>query len=130
MRSLQCIHADLIPSRGDPLENAATVLENAATVLEDGKFAFVGSPNDIPAECPRVPGLWDRHTHFSGGTDDLNFVLPHPATSGAFIVRNLHDILMTGTTSVHEVGGYVLEPRFLSRKPTPTGPTSTLPAPR
>ena len=109
---ITCICADLlIPGRGEPLEDAATV-------LEDGKIAFVGSQSDILpkyASVPQVrvpvlmPGMWDCHTHFSGGTDDLSFLLPHPATCGAFITRSFHDTLMAGITSVREVAGFAIE---------------------
>ena len=111
-KNITCICTDLlIPGRGEPLQDAATV-------LEDGKIAFVGSQSDLPAKyatAPQVqvpvlmPGMWDCHTHFSGGTEDLDFLLPHPATCGAFLVRSLHDTLMAGITSIREVGGYAIE---------------------
>ena len=111
-KATTCICADLlIPGRGEPLKNAATV-------LEDGKIAFVGAESDIPsryATVPRVrvpvlmPGMWDCHIHFMGEAEDLSFSLPHPATSGALITRSLHDTLMAGITSVREVAGYAIE---------------------
>lgn len=108
-----CIYADLlIPGRGDPIRNAAVV-------LEEGKIAFVGLRDECPGKyekAPRVevpivmPGLWDCHTHFSGGSSDPSqFLLPFPATLGARIARSFHDTLMAGFTSVRDVGSYAIE---------------------
>ena len=108
-----CICTDLlIPGRGDPIRHAAVV-------LEEGKIVFVGSKDECPGKyekAPRVevpivmPGLWDCHTHFSGGSSDPSqFLLPSPATCGARIARSFHDTLMAGFTSVRDLGSYAIE---------------------
>lgn len=50
-------------------------------------------------------------THLSGNKD-YNFgnnILQHPATLGARLARSLHDVLMSGFTSVRDLGGYAIE---------------------
>ena len=112
-RGATCIYAELlIPGRGDPIKNSATI-------LDEGKIVFVGSQDDIPdkyASASKVkvpvlmPGLWDCHTHFSGGTSGpADFTLPSLATCGARIARSFHDTLMAGFTTVRDVGSYAIE---------------------
>jgi imidazolonepropionase-like amidohydrolase len=58
-----------------------------------------------------MPGLWDCHVHFLG-SKTFNFAeiaTQHPALAGARIAKNVHDVLMSGFTSVRELAGYGLE---------------------
>ena len=108
-----CICTDLlIPGRGDPTKDAAVI-------IEEGKVAFAGLQDQIPqkyASIPRVqvpvlmPGLWDCHTHFSGGADDAtNYMLGPAAACGARIARAFYETLMAGFTTIRDVGSYALE---------------------
>ncbi|KAF6821504.1 amidohydrolase [Colletotrichum sojae] len=104
----------LIPGRGDPLKNAAVV-------VKDGKIAYVGPRNELPEEyrsanCVHVPvvmpGLWDVHVHYMGvdAVSSLNglysFLPGGNALIGAVTVDDLERTLMSGYTSVRELGGY------------------------
>jgi imidazolonepropionase-like amidohydrolase len=58
-----------------------------------------------------LPGLWDCHTHLLG-IKSFNFaelLTTHPATAGARLVRNVRDILLSGFTSIRDLGGYAIE---------------------
>ena len=126
-KKISCICADLlIPGRGEPMKKAAAV-------LEEGKIAFVGAQSDIPekykaAPCTHVPvllpGLWDCHTHFSGGdnSDPADFILPDKATCGANLARSFHDTLMAGFTSVRDVGSFAIEAHKAVERGTIYGP--------
>ncbi|KAK3943828.1 hypothetical protein QBC46DRAFT_446607 [Diplogelasinospora grovesii] len=108
----------LIPGRGDPIKHGAVV-------VKDGTIEWVGSKNDIPSECYSdlkfshhvpvlMPGMWDVHTHFAGSgvvtagiQDSMRLFLPGSAALvGAVTVDDLRRTLMSGFTSIRELGGY------------------------
>ena len=106
---LERIEADLlIPGDGDPVRDGAVVLDGSA-------ISYAGPAREAP-ETPGaavhraavvMPGLWDCHTHFTGGLSlDLDRLplepLPLRAARG---VRDLRAALDAGVTSVREVGG-------------------------
>ncbi|MCJ1311375.1 hypothetical protein MMC25_005046 [Agyrium rufum] len=126
-KNIICITADLlIPGRGEPTKNAATV-------LEDNKIVFVGSQASLPekyATVPRVhvpvlmPGLWDCHTHFMGDSYDVSgWLSTPPATAGARIARSFHEVLMAGFTSVRDVGSHGIEAHKAVEEGIIYGPT-------
>jgi len=103
----------LIPGKGKPLSNHAVA-------INDGKIAWMGPTTDIPSKYTNahkthvpflMPGMWDCHVHLMGATT-LNFpeiMQTSPATAGARLSRSAHDILMSGFTSVRDVGGFACE---------------------
>ncbi|KAK3065541.1 hypothetical protein LTS18_000018 [Coniosporium uncinatum] len=103
----------LIPGKGKPLSDHAVV-------IKDGKIAWTGPTTGIPSKysnAPKthvpflMPGMWDCHVHLMG-TTTLNFpeiMQTSPATAGARLSRSVHDILMSGFTSVRDVGGFACE---------------------
>lgn len=111
-----CISADVvIPGRGKPIRDGVVV-------IKDNKIVYVGKQIKLPDEfqyafsrrthAPAImPGFWDCHMHFTGVKDVTfpNLVLEHPAVCGARIVRNFYDCLMSGCTSVRDVGGFAIE---------------------
>jgi imidazolonepropionase-like amidohydrolase len=71
-----------------------------------------------------MPGLWDCHIHLLG-TTSFNFLevaTTHSAIAGARIARNVHDILMSGYTSVRELAGYGIEVAQAIKEGTLIGP--------
>ncbi len=103
----------LIPGRGIPQQDMTIV-------IHDNLIHNIHSTSTLPAcllTLPRahvpvlLPGLWDCHTHLLG-TKSFNFaelLTTHPATAGARLVRNVRDILLSGFTSVRDLGGYAIE---------------------
>lgn len=91
-------------------------------VIHSGKIQSIQSTSSLPEEISKslptttvpvvLPGLWDCHTHLLGATS-FNFsellTTSPPALAGARIARNVHDILMSGFTSVRDLGGYAIE---------------------
>jgi imidazolonepropionase-like amidohydrolase len=63
---------------------------------------------DVPV---LLPGLWDCHVHLLGSkTFNLaEMMLLSPALAGARLSRNVHDILMSGFTSVRDLAGHAIE---------------------
>lgn len=112
------ILADLmIPGRGEPVPDVAIGLS-----LDEGVITFVGPQSSLPLSMansglPRthvryiLPGLWDCHTHYTGALhgDFQETSMTHPAACGAAIARGFHDTLMSGFTSVRDMGGYATE---------------------
>lgn len=108
------IHTSLlIPGRGKPAKNRAIAIRSR-------KIIDVGSWSEIPPKYPKaastyvpvlLPGLWDCHIHLIG-TKSLGYTsltLTNPATAGARLARSVNDILMSGFTSVRDLGGYAPE---------------------
>jgi len=103
----------LIPGRGEPKHNMSVI-------LQDGIITAIRRTSDIPPPFKHLPttdvpvlmpGLWDCHVHLLGAKS-FNFAemaTQSPALAGARIARNVHDILMSGFTSVRELAGYGLE---------------------
>jgi imidazolonepropionase-like amidohydrolase len=103
----------LIPGKGEPTKNRSVAIRS-------GKIIDIGSSIAFPPKYPKarsayvpvlMPGLWDCHVHLMG-TDSLgytSFNLISPATAGARLARSVHDILMSGFTSVRDLGGYAPE---------------------
>ncbi|EXJ86661.1 hypothetical protein A1O3_03614 [Capronia epimyces CBS 606.96] len=114
-QTTQLINTELlIPGRGEP-QNRMTV------ILQDGKITSVLPTSSVPPPFKKLPttnvpvllpGLWDCHTHLLGATS-FNFsellTTSPPALAGARISRNVHDILMSGFTSIRDLGGYAIE---------------------
>ncbi|EXJ87974.1 hypothetical protein A1O1_04901 [Capronia coronata CBS 617.96] len=104
----------LIPGRGEPQRNMSVI-------VQDGKITAVQSRSSLSPHFKKLrttnvpvllPGLWDCHTHLLGLTS-FNFsellTASPPALAGARIARNVHDILMSGFTSIRDLGGYAIE---------------------
>jgi imidazolonepropionase-like amidohydrolase len=103
------IEADqLIPGRGNPVQDAVVVLDGE-------RIGYSGPAADAPptpqAETVRartvMPGLWDSHGHFMGlRSADLTQLPQEPiALRAARITTDLRAALNAGVTSVREVGG-------------------------
>lgn len=120
-KSFTIIKADLlIPGDGEPFSDAALVIENKI-------IAWVGQESDIPEKytaAPHrsysvpylMPGLWDVHVHFGGGSftgEDgpgyMGFITMHPASGGARLARGCWEAIQRGYTSMRDVGGYGCE---------------------
>jgi imidazolonepropionase-like amidohydrolase len=100
----------LIPGRGAPISDGLVVLDGPT-------IAYAGSavegppaaPDDDLARVPVVlPGLWDAHIHFGGGTsfNELDAAEVRPIRDGARLVPDLRRLLDGGVTSVRELGGF------------------------
>ena len=103
----------LIPGRGQPLNDQAVV-------LDDGIIASVSDQDDLPKKYSSLkpvhvpvlmPGMWDCHCHFVGGTnlDFPSILAESPATQGARLARSAQDTLFAGFTSCRDMGGYAIE---------------------
>lgn len=120
-KSFTIIKADLlIPGDGEPFSDAALVIENKI-------IAWVGQQSEIPEKytaAPHrsysvpylMPGLWDVHVHFGGGSftgEDgpgyMGFITMHPASGGARLARGCWEAIQRGYTSMRDVGGYGCE---------------------
>jgi imidazolonepropionase-like amidohydrolase len=107
------IHADLlIPGRGDPVKNASVVIkggkiDTVTTKSLPSQFSHLPSTK-VPV---LMPGMWDCHIHLMGNKElKLESMLTaHPATLGARLARSLHDIIMSGFTSVRDLGSFACE---------------------
>ncbi|RVX73751.1 hypothetical protein B0A52_02641 [Exophiala mesophila] len=109
------IHAGLlIPGRGEPKQSVSVV-------IHDGKISTITPTGSLPKTFQHLPstnvpflmpGLWDCHTHLLGATS-FNFssllTATPPALAGVRLARNVHDILMSGFTSIRDLGGYAIE---------------------
>jgi imidazolonepropionase-like amidohydrolase len=103
----------LISGHGQPLHHHSVV-------VQDGLITSIQPTKSIPPPFKHLPttsvpvlmpGLWDCHVHFLG-SKTFNFAeiaTQHPALAGARIAQNLHDVLMSGFTSVRELAGYGLD---------------------
>ncbi|KAF2094868.1 amidohydrolase 1, partial [Rhizodiscina lignyota] len=108
------IHADLlIPGRGDPMEDVSVVVKDNKIADITTKSSLSDAFKDLPSISVPVlmPGLWDCHIHLMGAKDFqfAGMLMAHPATMGARLARSLHDIIMSGFTSVRDLGGYACE---------------------
>ncbi|KAI3392040.1 hypothetical protein diail_6314 [Diaporthe ilicicola] len=121
-KSYIIIKADLlIPGDGEPFSDAALVIENKI-------IAWVGPQSDTPGRytsAPHrsysvpylMPGLWDCHVHFGGGSavsdeDGPGFtgiVTMHPASGGARLARGCWEAIQRGYTSLRDVAGFGCE---------------------
>lgn len=125
------IHARLvIPGRGKPMHNMSVFLEDGVIKSIEPTSAVLlwCSVNSLPTTTVPVllPGLWDCHTHLLGcKTFNFSELLTSspPALAGARIARNVHDILMSGVTSVRELAGYGTEVARAIEEGTLVGPT-------
>lgn len=120
-KSYTIIKADLlIPGDGEPFSDAALVIENKI-------IAWVGQQSDIPdkyTSAPHrsysvpylMPGLWDVHVHFGGGSITgeegpgyMGMITMHPASGGARLARGCWEAIQRGYTSMRDVAGYGCE---------------------
>ena len=121
------IHTSLlIPGKGDPAKDFSVVTGS-------GKIVYVGLSANLPKNYQQapsthvpvlMPGLWDCHVHLIG-SDSLSysaFTLTSQATAGARLARSVHDILMSGFTSVRDLGGYAPEIAMVVNEGTIPGP--------
>lgn len=110
----------LIPGDGEPFSDAALVVENKL-------IAWIGQQSDIPdkyASAPHrsysvpylMPGLWDVHVHFGGGSITgeegpgyMGMITMHPASGGARLARGCWEAIQRGYTSMRDVAGYGCE---------------------
>ncbi|KAK1675094.1 amidohydrolase [Colletotrichum godetiae] len=107
----------LIPGNGEPIKDAALVISSKL-------IAWVGPQSSIPREYTEsphksysipylMPGLWDCHAHFNGGSPNAGsssdpyqvFITEHPAASGARLTRMCWLALQRGYTSLRDVAG-------------------------
>jgi imidazolonepropionase-like amidohydrolase len=123
------IHTNLlIPGKGDPTHNS-TVVTSAGKIVYVGSYLdFLKKPEYQRAPSTSVPvlmpGLWDCHVHLVG-SDSFGYTsltLVNPVTAGARLARSAHDILMSGFTSVRDLGGYAPEIAQAIDEGTITGP--------
>lgn len=105
----------LIPGRGKPQKDMSIVIKSGKIhSIQTTSSLSESFSKTIPTTTVPVvlPGLWDCHTHLLGATS-FNFsellTTSPPALAGARISRNVHDILMSGFTSVRDLGGYAIE---------------------
>lgn len=110
----------LIPGDGDPIEDAVLVSE--------GKLiAWVGARSGLPARYVEkalrtytvpylMPGLWDVHVHFIGGSEEedtwpayLGMIADRQPAAGARLARGCWEALQWGYTSLRDVAGYGCE---------------------
>ncbi|KAJ9615115.1 hypothetical protein H2200_001189 [Cladophialophora chaetospira] len=103
----------LIPGRGEPLHNHSVILQDGLITSIQPTKSLPPPFKSLPTTTVPVllPGLWDCHVHFLG-SKTFNFAeiaTQHPALAGARIANNVHDVLMSGFTSVRELAGYGLD---------------------
>ncbi|EXJ67293.1 uncharacterized protein A1O5_09306 [Cladophialophora psammophila CBS 110553] len=116
----------LLPGRGKPQHNMSIILQGG-TITSIQPTASVPPPfKNLPTTTVPVlmPGLWDCHIHLLG-SKTFNFAeiaTQSTALAGARIARNVHDILMSGFTSVRELAGYGLEVSKAIEEGTLVGP--------
>ncbi|KAH0832462.1 amidohydrolase [Fonsecaea pedrosoi] len=116
----------LIPGRGRPQHNMSVIVQDG-TITSIQPTASVPPPfKNLPTTFVPVliPGLWDCHIHLLG-SKTFNFseiATQSTALAGARIARNVHDILMSGFTSVRELAGYGLEVSKAIEEGTLVGP--------
>ncbi|KAK4940388.1 hypothetical protein LTR10_019494 [Elasticomyces elasticus] len=103
----------LIPGRGKPMTHVTVV-------IKDDKIQEIHSTASLPTHLQSLPstkvpvllpGLWDCHTHLLG-SKSFNFgpiLLDSTATAGARLAINVQDILMSGFTSIRDLGGFAIE---------------------
>ncbi|KAF7186126.1 hypothetical protein HII31_12541 [Pseudocercospora fuligena] len=116
------IDADLlIPGRGEPIKNGILIFKPDDSASPNGKIAFAGSVDDVPARFSGLkasvhvpvlmPGLWDCHVHFFGEAEpSLEQVAYTPQSLAGFrSARDSIALLDAGFTSVREVGGYGID---------------------
>jgi imidazolonepropionase-like amidohydrolase len=116
----------LIPGRGEPIHHAAIIIQGK-TITWVGKISEIPSPfkklptNHVPV---LMPGLWDCHTHFIGSSSLLfsKIVTESEAAQGARLARSCHEILMSGFTSVRDLGGHGPEIATVIDEGTIVGP--------
>ena len=121
------IHTSLlIPGIGNPAKDSSVVTGS-------GKIIYVGLSANLPKKYQKapsthvpvlMPGLWDCHVHLIG-SDSISysaFTLTSQATAGARLARSVHDILMSGFTSVRDLGGYAPEIAMVVNEGTIPGP--------
>ncbi|OAP63181.1 hypothetical protein AYL99_02408 [Fonsecaea erecta] len=104
-----------------------------SVILQDGKITAIQPTASVPPPFKNLPtttvpvlmpGLWDCHIHLLG-SKTFNFseiATQSTALAGARIARNVHDILMSGFTSVRELAGYGLEVSKAIEEGTLVGP--------
>lgn len=103
----------LIPGRGKPTHDMSVILQGGVITAVERTTAIPPPFKNLPTTTVPVlmPGLWDCHVHFLGSkTFNFSEILStHTALSGARVARNVHDVLMSGFTSVRELAGFGLE---------------------
>ena len=105
----------LIPGRGPP-QRHVFLIHSPSTGTITHLYPLLRLPpsyRHLPLTAVRtlMPGMWDCHVHLIGGTN-LKFseqITTSPATAGARLAKSCHDILMSGFTSVRDLGGYAPE---------------------
>jgi imidazolonepropionase-like amidohydrolase len=107
------IEADvLIPGRGPPIRGGVVVMEGPKIVYAGTAAAAPDTPHAAVYEVPAVmPGMWDCHVHFIGGTDTPTKDILHEVMFTPVAQRSIRSVahaakcLDAGFTSVREVGG-------------------------
>ena len=117
----------LIPGRGDPIADGLVVLDGPAIAYAGPAAAGPpASPGDQVTRVPVVlPGLWDAHIHFGGGTsyDERDAAEVSPVRFGARLVPDLRRLLDGGVTSTREVGGFGTDLAVLIAEGSIPGPS-------
>ena len=122
-----CICTDLlIPGKGKPTTFSAIVIKSGKIVHVGDQETLPKKYKDVPSTTVPVlmPGMWDCHVHLIGSQTlaFAEFAGMHPATAGARLARSCHDILMSGFTSVRDLGGYGCEVAKVVDEGTIPGP--------
>ena len=124
MSSLRIEAGQLIPGRGEPIDDGAVVVDNG-TITYAGPAAGA-PPADLAVRVPTLlPGLWECHGHFTGMAvpDIVHEIIEPLAARAARATADVTATLMGGVTSVREVGGLGLEIRRVVDEGTVTGPS-------
>lgn len=96
----------LIPGKGEPLKDGVVLLDGDS-IAYAGRATEAPPGGDVVRVPVVMPGLWDCHGHFIGGTSlELVRWATDPAPlRGARCAHDLRAALDAGVTSVREVGG-------------------------
>jgi imidazolonepropionase-like amidohydrolase len=117
----------LIPGEGEPVRDGTVVLDGAAIRYAGPRAGAPQTGGDVRHhEVPVVlPGLWDCHVHLTGlRASSLEQVLQVPTpVAAARALKDAELALLSGFTSVREVGGHGVHIARVIDEGTAPGPT-------
>ncbi|KAF1986633.1 hypothetical protein K402DRAFT_332493 [Aulographum hederae CBS 113979] len=128
LKDFEIIFADLlIPGKGEPSYKKAVVIGNGKilsicdSASLPSKYYLVPTKTWVPV---LMPGMWDCHVHLMGTTslDFSELATGSPIAFGARLTRSCRDILMSGFTSVRDLGGHACEVAQVVEEGTILGP--------
>ncbi|HEU5471316.1 MAG TPA: amidohydrolase family protein [Actinophytocola sp.] len=100
--------AQLIPGRGEPIQNGVVILDDVIGYAGPAAGAPAATNGTVVIRAHTVlPGLWDCHAHLMGLRSADFALLPQEpvALRAARCVPDLRAALNAGVTSVREMGG-------------------------